>query len=243
VAVFGELPPPFMSSRWIIFFAVAEEARPFLQRRLASAGDSTPLTPPVRGAKGWRVGNGDIWVTGMGARNAGAVAEAVVQADAVDWVLTCGFAGGLDPDLTVGTIVADLDPWHPLSFGPETGVRRGVFHLASQVAVTAEAKAKLRASTGADAVDMESAVIRDLCGARGVPSGTVRVISDAAGEDLPLDFGALMTPDQQIDVSRLMGVLARSPGKIIRLIRFSRMLGKASAKLARVLDDEIRRGA
>jgi hypothetical protein len=71
----------------------------------------------------------------------------------------------------------------------------------------------------------------------------VRVISDAAGEDLPLDFGALMTPDQQIDVSRLMGVLARSPGKIIRLIRFSRLLGKASAKLARVLDDEIRRGA
>lgn len=232
-----------MSSRWIIFFAVAEEARPFLQRRLASGGGSTPLTPPVRGAKGWRVGDGDIWVTGMGARNAGAVAEAVVQGDAVDWVLTCGFAGGLDPGLTVGTIVADLDPWHPLSFEPATGVRRGAFHLASHVAVTADAKARLRASTGADAVDMESAVIRDLCGARGVPSGTVRVISDTVGEDLPLDFGALMTPDQRIDVARLMGVLARSPGKIIRLIRFSRMLGKASAKLARVLDDEIRRGA
>jgi adenosylhomocysteine nucleosidase len=232
-----------MSSRWIIFFAVAEEARPFLQRRLASGDGSTPLTPPIPGAKGWRVDNGDIWVTGMGARNAGAVAEAVVQADAVDWVLTCGFAGGLDPALTVGTVVADLDPWHPLPFGPESGVRRGRFHLASQVAVTADAKARLRAGTGADAVDMESAVIRDICGARGVPSGTVRVISDAAGEDLPLDFGALMTPNQQIDVSRLMGVLARSPGKIIRLIQFSRLLGKSSAKLARVLDGEIRRGA
>jgi len=230
-----------MSSRWIVFFAVPEEARPFLQRRLASGSGSTPLTPPVRGAKGWRVGDGDIWVTGMGARNAGAVADAVVHGDAVDWVLTCGFAGGLDPALTPGAVVADLDPCHPLQFEGVPEVRRGVFHLASQVAVTAEAKARLRADTGADAVDMESAVIRELCGARGVPSGTVRVVSDAAGEDLPLDFGALMTPDQRIDGVRLMVVLARSPRKIIRLIRFSRTLGKASAKLALLLDAGIRK--
>jgi hypothetical protein len=64
----------------------------------------------------------------------------------------------------------------------------------------------------------------------------VRVISDAASEDLPLDFGALMTPDQRIDFLRLAGALLRSPGKVPALIRFSRSLSQSAGNLARVLD-------
>jgi len=224
-----------MRSRWIVFFAVPEEARPFLDLRARRGPVPIPLSPPIPGALGWRVGPGDIWITGMGRRKALAVAEAVLT-DEFAWVVTGGFAGGLDPAIPTGTIVQEADPGFPVILVGHAGVRFGRFHLAESVAATALAKTALRASTGADAVDMESQVIRDLCAARGLPSATVRVISDAAGEDLPLDFGALMTPDQRIDFPKLAWSLIQSPGKIPSLIGFSRRLGRASAALARTLD-------
>ncbi len=104
-----------------------------------------------------------------------------------------------------------------------------------RVAVTPEAKRALRDQSWADAVEMESATIRTLCQQRGIPSATVRVISDTAHERLPLDFGALMTSDDRIDFRRLAWELVRSPGKVPELMRFQRRVARASAELARVL--------
>lgn len=224
-----------MSSRWILFFAVPEEARPFLDLRARRGIAPIPLSPPIPGALGWRVGPGDIWVTGMGRRKALAVAEAVLTEE-IEWVVTSGFAGGLDPALATGTIVHELDPGFPLRLPSNPQICAGRFHLAESVAASAAAKAALRSATGTDAVDMESQAIRDLCGIRGVASATIRVISDAANEDLPLDFGALMTPDQRIDFPKLAWTLLKSPGKIPSLIGFSRRLGRASTALATTLD-------
>ncbi len=225
-----------MSSRWVVFFAVPEEARPFLTLLGKRGQGLAPLSPPVSGAQGWRAGAGDVWVSGMGARRAGNLADAVLSNQDVDWVLTCGFAGGLDPSIPTGTVLYDEDAGFPVGFPRTPELRKGRFHLADSVAASAQAKARLWAQTGAQAVDMESQVIRDLCRARAVPSATVRVISDAASEDLPLDFGALMTPDQRIDFLRLAGALLRSPGKVPALIRFSRSLSQSAGNLARVLD-------
>lgn len=225
-----------MSSRWVVFFAVPEEARPFLTLLGRRGQGLAPLSPPVAGAQGWRAGAGDVWVSGMGARRAGNLADAVLSNQNVDKVLTCGFAGGLDPSIQTGTVVYDEDAGFPGGFPQTPHLRKGRFHLAESVAASSSAKARLWQQTGAHAVDMESQVIRDLCRSRGVPSATVRVISDAAGEDLPLDFGALMTPDQRIDFVRLAGALLRSPGKVPALIRFSRSLGRSAGVLAQVLD-------
>ena len=159
----------------LVCFAVKEEAAPF--RRKLPAGVET-------------------LVTGMGA----AAAERAVQAKLAErpWslVLTCGFAGGLNPALRPETVVFEADPDFPLRQALlDTGAVAARFHCAARVAVTAAEKTALRAATGADAVEMESAIIRRLSRERGLPSATVRVISDAAYEELPLDFNALMKPD------------------------------------------------
>jgi hypothetical protein len=62
------------------------------------------------------------------------------------------------------------------------------------------------------------------------------VILDTAGEDLPLDFNRLMTPDMRMDPVKLGLSLARSPGKIPGLIRFGRQTQMASRALARALE-------
>lgn len=199
----------------LVCFAVKEEAAPF--RRGLPA-------------------NATILVTGMGA----AAAERAVKARLAggDWsaVLTCGFAGGLNPALAHGAVLLDAGEEFPLC--PEllkAGAVPARFHCAERVAVTAYEKATLRERTGADAVEMESGVIRRLCQERGIPSATVRVISDIAQEDLPLDFNALVRADGKLSLGRLAGAVLRRPRKIPALMALGRRSKSAARRLAGVL--------
>jgi hypothetical protein len=97
----------------------------------------------------------------------------------------------------------------------------------------------LRNETGADAVEMESAAIHAVCAERGIPCATVRVISDTAAEDLPLDFNALAKPDKNLDFGRLAWAIARSPGKIGALMQLQRKTKFAAEQLAAVLKETV----
>jgi nucleoside phosphorylase len=176
-----------------------------------------------------------IVVTGMGAANARReTTKALATRPAL--VLTCGFAGGLDPILASGDVLFSLDPGLDWAARLQTaGARAGSFHCAPRVAVTAAEKAALRTSTGADAVEMESQVVRELCRAEGIPSATIRVILDTAGEDLPLDFNALLNERQELAPAKLAAALLRSPWKVPALIRLRSQTNAAAARLAAVL--------
>lgn len=204
-----------MSAPVLVCFAVKEEAAPF--RRALPAGVET-------------------LVTGVGA----AAAERAVKAKLAErpWrlVLTCGFAGGLNPALRPETVIFETDENFPLRKALlDTGAVAVRFHCADRVAVTAAEKTALRASTEADAVEMESAVIRRLCRERGLPSATVRAISDAAGEDLPLDFNALLQPDGTLNLAKLAGAVLCRPWKIPALLALGSRTKSAAARLAAVL--------
>jgi adenosylhomocysteine nucleosidase len=234
----------------LVVFAVPEETKAFLRLvrpTLRAAGESETL---LTHALGHHSAPEIIWpslrvlTTGMGVRHARQAFEASCQKARPGLVLTCGFAGGLDSQLPLGAVLVDADAGFPLIDGlRNAGALPGAFHCAARVAVTVAEKAALRQATGADAVEMESYVIRACCRERGIPSATVRVISDTAKEDLPLDFNALMTPDYRMDFLKLAWRLTRSPGKIPELIRFQKRVSFAADRLAATLANALAVGA
>ena len=220
------------NDRGLVTFAVPEESRPFLRAwRNYTGSGPTPL-----GATGWRFSDLDVLVTGMGSRNAKNCIEAFLRDSRPRWVVTAGFAGGLDSRFPRGTIGISSDPGFLDSHGAGgSGLVSMTFHQSVHVVETTAAKAELHRSTGCHAVDMESATIRGICQVRGIPTATLRVISDDAGEDLAMDFGSLLGPDDRMDWVRLALTLMRSPSLIPRLIRFQGRLKVCADSLAEAL--------
>jgi hypothetical protein len=87
---------------------------------------------------------------------------------------------------------------------------------------------------------MESSVIRTICREFHIPSATIRVISDDATQDLPLDFNALMTSEDRINYLKLLGAVLSRPGRIPKLIEFQQQTLGAARKLGAVLEELVR---
>jgi adenosylhomocysteine nucleosidase len=205
----------------LICFALKEEGAPF--RKIAG---------------GLRRGhNVSILLTGIGRQNAEKSVREFLAVNSAELVLTCGFAGGLNPDLKLGDVVFELST-HNAQLSTRllaAGAKPATFFCADHIATTVAEKKKLRYETRADAVEMESAAIHAVCAERGIPCATIRVISDTADEDLPLDFNALAKPDKNLDFGKLFLAIAKSPGKIGALMALQKKTKFAAEQLASVL--------
>jgi len=207
----------------LVCFAVKEEAAPF--RKLAASA------PGAR-----------IVVTGMGRRRAEqAIRKALVEIKPA-LVLTCGFAGGLRPGLPMGAVLFDADDDANLGARlRQAGASPGRFHLAPNVVSTAREKAALYASVGADAVEMESALIASICREQKLSCAIVRVVLDPAGEDFPLDFNSFLNADQELHFGKLLLAVIKSPSRVGALLRLKKQSRAAAEKLAQVLVEALKR--
>lgn len=204
----------------LVCFALKEEAAPF--RKL------------LAGRK-----NVSILVTGIGRANSERALRKFLQTASPIRVFTCGFAGGLDPKLQTGDVVFATADAALTAALKNAAARPATFVCVDRIATTAFEKQMLRADTQADAVEMESEVIHAICHERGIPCATVRVISDSAHEDLPLDFNQLSYPDQSLNFGKLALAIAKSPKKIPALLRLQKNTNFAAQRLAEILEQVV----
>src|SRR5688500_6324664 len=102
----------------------------------------------------------EMLITGMGRKNAADSIRRALPIVQPKLVVTSGFCGGLNPELSLGSIVFDEEFETGLNETLLTaGCISGTFHCARRVAVTAAEKRHLWEATHADAVEMESSVI------------------------------------------------------------------------------------
>lgn len=213
------VPPP---SPVLLLFALQREA--------------APLLPLARAEPRLMIG-----VTGVGRARAERALQNALRQCAPAFIITAGFAGALRPGLPVGTVLFDADFRFPLTSELQAaGAFPGRFHCANHMVITAREKAALHQETGADAVEMESGWLRPLCQQAGLPAATVRVISDTAAEDLPLDFNRLTDARQQLSPLKLAGAILKSPRVLPGLWRLQRQTAFASHALAQVLERSLR---
>lgn len=203
----------------LVCFALKEEAAPF-RKNAAGRADVA------------------ILIVGIGRANAEKSVREFLAVNSPALVLTCGFAGGLNPGLKLGEVVFETGNLKSEIQNQlrAAGAKPAKIFCADLIATTVAEKKKLRAETGADVVEMESAAIQTVCRERGIPCATVRVISDTANEDLPLDFNALSKPDKSLDFGKLFLAIAKSPGKIGALMTLQKKTSFAAKQLAPVLE-------
>ena len=161
------------------------------------------------------------------------VSETLRERRQVDGIVSTGFCGALDPALEVGDIV--------VSGGEVRSARRfvrGEILTADRVAVTAEEKRTLRERTGASAVEMESAAVAAKAREWGVPFRCIKVVSDAAREDMPLDFNRYRDAAGRFSRGRIALAALRHPfAAVPGLLRLDRNCRFAAEKLGEFLAD------
>ncbi len=134
-------------------------------------------------------------------------------------MISTGFAGALDTGPIGSVLIGKEVFWEPSStshgsFTPQRIVchpdwvqsalslswigqeplRTGRFLTVDRVLTHSVAKHRLKGSTGAVGVDMESAAIGEVAQGHGLSFLIVRAISDGVNEDLPVDFNLFLKP-------------------------------------------------
>ncbi len=165
-------------------------------------------------------------------------------------VVSFGLCGGLDPrlrpgDLILGAeVVSDQGGIRTDNAVTRTlaqrlaaaGARVIVERLAASNApvLTVAAKADLRRTTGASAVDMESRIAGRYALKQRVPFAILRAVSDPAERDLPPLVLRAVDSDGGIDILAVVGGLLRSPSQFAGL--------RAAARDSRAAFRALKRG-
>jgi adenosylhomocysteine nucleosidase len=173
--------------------------------------------------------------TPQGARVA---AEQLLQEGARSLV-SFGLAGGLDPALTPGDLLAAETVLSGGRLFPcdaalvrRLGVRSVPLLLAGDAIVaTAREKARLYAESGAAAVDLESGAVAELATEAGIPFAVLRAICDGADRNLPRAAMEGLDSAGRIAPFKLVAALLRDPAQIFGLIALGRDAARARSAL------------
>jgi len=164
-------------------------------------------------------------------------------------VVSAGVCGALDPRLAPGDLVipervtdargasCQISVWHHRQALSRlsAAVCTGPLVTADRVVATTEAKASLFASSGASAVDMESAIIVECAARSGYPPLVVRAVSDDSRQNLPAELVGLVDTEGRLRVGRALALTVTRPMTLPTALGLGRRTRRALRAVARVL--------
>ena len=239
----------------LIFYAFAREIAPFKRR----IDKRSPIA--LDGLQGFRasVAGKDLVVVGHGIghkRAAESARRAFDQMAAPELVIGTGVAGALSSGLKPGDLVlserilaldrdgraaehiAVANDEHLRAVGRSFGMAEiaystGAILTSHRVLASGAEKRRAKESTGAIAVDMETAAIASEASARGIPFVAIRAVLDGVDDDV---FGAEMANEEgEVNPIAATTYLIRNPGTILKLPKMIRNLSRATAAIADAL--------
>jgi len=190
-----------------------------------------------------------VFVSGMGSENAEKAATQLVQ-QGCRALLSWGCAAALDVKLKPGDLICPAQvisvgggrmgtnsSWHESivdKLGSVRNVHTGVLIESAGIVESAAAKAELHATTGAIAVDMESAAVLRVAVKHQVPVLVIRAVADPASMNLPAAVNAATQADGGVNMPLLLVNTIRNPSVIASLVRLGIHFQSAKTTLKQV---------
>jgi len=213
-------------------------------------GVITGLASESKCLKPSRAGGG-LMVRCAGASSARAAVHArALVGEGCAALLSFGVAGGLDPALQPGTVIAATtvfgaggqrwdgdEAWRErlikaVADGPD--IVSASIAGTDRALLSAAEKDDVHRSTGAAGVDMESHSVAEVADAAGVPFLAIRAVADPQGRSIPQWLSDTIGDDGRPVFTAVIGGWARRPWETPTLFRLASDTGTALAALRRV---------
>ncbi len=177
-------------------------------------------------------------VTGIGGVLAAEGVEHLLERIEIEHLVVVGIAGALDSEAPIGALVTpsvvvngtDGAVYRPTQLGG--GKPTGTLWTSDDLITDPDVITRLR-TEGVVALDMETAVIAEVCQRHHVPWSVVRAISDRATElSLDEEVIRLVNRDGTFNVKRIAAFFVRHPGRVRALVRLAKDAKLAAAHAA-----------
>jgi adenosylhomocysteine nucleosidase len=198
-----------------------------------------------------------VLITGVGSEAAAQAMDLMMRmADKDQYFDVCvssGLAGALCETLNVGDVIAPKELIVELKHASQGVERLEVDEELRELAlgrgaknanclfttdeILVKASQKKSCASRAQSVDMESFEIVKAASAWGARSVVIRAISDAATEDMPINFNLTLSKQKEVSLSKVLLELAKNPLALPALIRFGKQSKRAGALLADFLEN------
>lgn len=180
--------------------------------------------------------------TGVGENVARARVATFLAAQRPQVLISAGFAGGLTNALVPGTVFLGENVSSAGIFSAARvaltsfDVIAGTIISVPAIVPSARERAELARTVGADAVDMETQHIAEICVAAAIPVLSLRAISDTPASPFPAPPEVLFDVEQQrTPFAPLFLHLLKNPLGIPRLVSFARQIAATRRSLATAL--------
>lgn len=188
-----------------------------------------------------------VFHTGVGEKSCRARVENFLRQQQCKYLISAGFAGALDRELQVGSLLLSENFSSPELLGSphldfaDAALFVGRLATVPGIVDSKSERERWAAESGAAAVDMETEFIAAACAGHRVPMLSLRAISDTPSEPFPAPPEVLFDLEKQkTNFARLALYLMTHPGAVMRLSAFRQRVALARQSLTSALEKILR---